>query len=385
MPTSDYIEQLDEFLSRPNQSWLLGAGISYDAGIPLMHPLTARILELTKISSSKNLLDKLISDLPNGSHIEHILSHLGDYTTLAKRNLLGVVTINTSNFMIKELEDLHEEILTHIGEIIRWGFRSGTPDEIGSTTNPIVTVNDHSAFTKALMDVRQSGLTGRRRPIKFFTLNYDTLIEDSLALGCYSYWDGFSGGAVAFRNYRYGDAELEDGCRAKVIKLHGSIDWHMGSDGKVWRIRDRDLYPNRTGRVLIYPQSTKYIATQKDPFSAQFDIFRRSFQLNDDNVLAICGYSFGDDHINQEIELALEMPGNKTTILAFCREGVAMPAILQTWRKSFWGGRVYVISEKGLYIGKEGPFHPPVAGTEHSWWTFSGATDLLKNGVGDYL
>lgn len=29
-----FLRQLDEFLSRPNQSWLLGAGISKDAGMP---------------------------------------------------------------------------------------------------------------------------------------------------------------------------------------------------------------------------------------------------------------------------------------------------------------------------------------------------------------
>lgn len=41
-----YLQQLDEFLSRPNQMWLLGAGVSRDAGIPLMYALTHRVMEL---------------------------------------------------------------------------------------------------------------------------------------------------------------------------------------------------------------------------------------------------------------------------------------------------------------------------------------------------
>ena len=104
-------------------------------------------------------------------------------------------------------------------------------------------------------------------------------------------------------------------CRAHVIKLHGSIDWHLGEDDRVWRVRDGDLYPKKISRVLIYPQSTKYLATQRDPFAAQFDLLRRSLGTQEENVLAICGYSFGDEHINQEIELALQRPENKTTSL----------------------------------------------------------------------
>lgn len=85
-------------------------------------------------------------------------------------------------------------------------------------------------------------------------------------------------------------------------------------------MRDGDLYPEKSSRVLIYPQSTKYLATQRDPFAAQFDLFRRTLGSNKENVLAICGYSFGDEHINQEIELALRCPENKTTILAFSQK-----------------------------------------------------------------
>ena len=33
---NDSLKQLDDLLSASNQSWLFGAGISLDAGIPLM-------------------------------------------------------------------------------------------------------------------------------------------------------------------------------------------------------------------------------------------------------------------------------------------------------------------------------------------------------------
>ena len=62
-----FLQQLDEFLSRPNQSWLLGAGISKDAGIPLMYPLTARVMDLAKGSEHKPLLDALVDRSPSKS------------------------------------------------------------------------------------------------------------------------------------------------------------------------------------------------------------------------------------------------------------------------------------------------------------------------------
>ena len=169
---------------------------------------------------------------------------------------------------------LHQRVLTWIAETIRWGYKpkkdDETPEEVGTHENQIIVINDHSEFVYALFNRSQAGVAERRRAVRLFTTNYDTLLEDALALGGFSYWDGFSGGAVAYRSHRYGDAEPNLGDRAYVIKLHGSIDWHLGEGDRVWRVRDGDLYPNKISRVLIYPQSTKYLETQRDPFAAQF-------------------------------------------------------------------------------------------------------------------
>lgn len=144
-------------------------------------------------------------------------------------------------------------------------------------------------------------------------------------------------------------------------------------------MRDVDLYPTRTGRVLIYPQATKYIATQRDPFASQFSLFREALANSGENVLAVCGYSFGDEHVNQEIELALSSPENKTTLAAFCCEYGTFPEVLDSWRKSAWGKRVYVLTERGLYTGSQGPLCERANG-ERDWWTFSGMTSFLESG-----
>lgn len=381
------LAQLDSLLVADNQSWLFGAGISLDAGIPLMWSLTDRVFEKAKDEGEGEehdftVLEFIRSTLSDDSHIEHILSQLGDHRAIADRSKDKKVTFNDVTCSVDDLDALHQRVLMWIAETIRWGYipkkADETPEVIGTHENRIVNIDNHSAFVSALFNRSQAGVTERRRAVRLFTTNYDTLLEDALALGGFSYWDGFSGGAVAYRSHRYGDEEPNLRDRAYVIKLHGSIDWHLGEDNRVWRVRDGDLYPKKVSRVLIYPQSTKYLATQRDPFAAQFDLFRRALGARDENVLATCGYSFGDEHINQEIELALQRPENKTTILAFAMK---INPILERWRTGPWGKRVYVIAEDGLYVGADGPFLAPAVGENRDWWTFGGVTKMLNSGA----
>ncbi len=380
----DCLKQLDSLLAASDQSWLFGAGVSIESNIPAMLPLTARVLARAKEDDGKKtgaVLDAVRAELRDDSHIEHVLSHLVDLAAIADRSKSQMVNVGGASHKLDELREAHAKVLTWISETIRWGYvpkEGETGERIGTYEKPIVRVDLHSAFVAALFNRSQAGVAERRRAVRFFTINYDTLVEDALALGCIPYWDGFSGGALAFRVHRYGQAEPDSEYRAKVVKIHGSIDWQLGVDDRVWRVRDCDPYPKRVGPVLIFPQFTKYLATQRDPFAAQFDLFRRALGSGGENVLAICGYGFGDEHVNQEIEIALERPDNKTTILAFSR---GINATLDRWRKSTWGKRLYVITDSGLFVGDEGPHFAPPQGKKRDWWTFAGVTRILSDGA----
>lgn len=381
--SKDALSQLDELLGSSNQAWLFGAGISFNAGIPLMMPLTDQVFKRAEIhgeATDKVALDWIRSQLVDGCHIEHILSQIGDLRAIAERSRNQIVNFDSATFTLEELDAFHQRILKWVAESVRRGYRPARgdkPEQVGTKDLPIVAVNDHVAFVSALFNERQKGLSDRRRAVRLFTTNYDTLLEDALALSCLPYWDGFSGGAVAFRNHRFGGEDPDPWVRAHVIKLHGSIDWHLGEDGKVWRVRDGDIYPELNARVLIYPQSTKYLATQRDPFAAQFELLRRSLASSDENVFATCGYSFGDEHINQEIELSMARPGNKTTFVAFSQ---GLNPTLERWRNSSWKKRLYIVSDAGLYIGDSGPQAAPSEGSKWDWWTFQGVSKLLING-----
>lgn len=378
---SDLLEQVDQLLSRPNQIWLTGAGSSKEAGLPLMGRLTTRVLEDSSGKPHEQLLKDLLEDLPEHSHIEHVLSQLGDYATLAERSRVKEIQIKGNNYKVASIDEAHSQITTSIANVIRWGDKDeGNSTWISGTRDaPVVSIDSHLRFISALFGPRQAGLVERRKPIQIFTTNYDTLLEDALSLARITYWDGFSGGAVAFRSHQYGQSAPDQGCRALVVKLHGSIDWFLGEDGRVIRVRDSDTYPKNRGRVLIYPQATKYVATQRDPFASQFSMLRNALSSGE-NVLSICGYSFGDEHINQELEAALSSVSNKTTVVAFCYEGASLPTVLKNWLGSAWGKRIYVLTERGLYVGKHGPLFQAAGGADRSWWNFSGMTDFLESG-----
>ncbi len=385
---ADFDELLEELkkhlFDTSRQNWLLGAGISYLSNIPLMQPLTDRVVEMVNAAGdAKNIeiIEAIKNDLDDAAHVEHYLSHLGDLIALAERSKTHASTVNGENYSKDELEQLHQALVSAIGAVVRYGYRAG--EEPGTAEIPIVEIEHHLRFIKALFRGRANLLSRTR--LSFFTTNYDTLLEDALGLEKYDVVDGFSGGAVGFWNP---NKELAfgggDPNQCYLYKLHGSIDWHKSTELGLVRARYGTKYLSDPTNIMIYPQATKYVETQKDPFATLFSGFRSALNYSDQNVLVVCGYSFGDEHINSEIEAALNQKGNKTTLLAFAQEapsdGITINHTLDKWLQSeSFGNRVYVAGEKGIYnrsvTVKAGPGIDSI-----NWWAFSGLTEFLRTG-----
>src|SRR5690606_37731672 len=99
----DLLEQVDRHFDSSNQAWLLGAGISFDAGLPLMAGLTAQVLSLTQGEPHQALIDAVIDELPASAHIEHVLSQLGDYSAIAARVATNSVGIGGQDYALNDL------------------------------------------------------------------------------------------------------------------------------------------------------------------------------------------------------------------------------------------------------------------------------------------
>ena len=155
----------------------------------------------------------------------------------------------------------------------------------------------------------------RRFPSEIFTTNYDYLFEIALEDSGIPYFDGFSGSYEPF----FCPEAVEDveayPHLVKLWKMHGSLGW-------TYRERDKAVIRNNNATaesILIYPSHLKYNTTKKQPYVGLIDRLC-AFLQQDDAVLFTCGYSFGDNHINERIVTSLRRGGNSHIIAMYFDE-----------------------------------------------------------------
>jgi len=395
--TDEIIDDITKLISHGRQLWLLGAGASLDAKLPLISGLTARVrwrLKDRLINSedaapltASAILDGICAEIGPRATVETILDQIADYLSVANRGAAKTIALNlikpgeAASVQIipyADLVKLHGEILTEIRDTLRWGYVHNDKIEAceeGTNAKPILDIRSHEDFINTLFQGLRAGRELRVNPIEFFTTNYDTLIEDALSLGSIPYADGFTGGALAYWNpaLAYGATIPERGIHATITKIHGSIDW-CRSEGRIMRRRISDPYPVNVDDLLIYPRALKYDHTRREPFDTLFQQFRISLGRSTPQVMMICGYGFGDDHVDQEIEAALRRPDSQLTVVVFCMNHDGKP---ERWQSEVFGERIYTVTSQGIWRGREGPFLVPAEGKTHNWWTFTGMTKFL--------
>lgn len=407
MDPSTFSKNLGDLLSWDHQLWLLGAGVSFDANIPLMYDLTTRVKGILAEQARRTPETAVVWEdyetisqaLPGDHHVEHVLTYLTDLMSLTDRRHDRRIEVGPNASRERgQLERLYTAIVAGVEQTIRWGYvpaRGGNGENVGSSDNRIVSLKSHRQFVHAMFNHHRKG-RHERPPVAFFTLNYDTLLEDALGHERIPYADMFTGGGVAYWDLERSTTPIRDPFsrrqyrEARVYKLHGSIDWRAIDERLVVRHREGAGYAPLDGsRVLIYPQASKYVATQRDPFASIFAAFRNALSHREQTVLFVCGYSFGDEHVNLEIERALCQKGNALTVVAFCNQRDnrdPVDEIPPTLRKWLGGGalpdgreqQIHVVGSRALYHGSTKAYWE---GGPKDWWTFSGVTKLLEDGV----
>lgn len=152
------------------------------------------------------------------------------------------------------------------------------------------------------------GSVARSDPVEVFTTNYDILAEQALETCRVPYFDGFVGTDTPF----FDTVAMEDDTLparwARLWKLHGSINWHLSDRGWI----SRGLADAKRQNYLIHPSHLKYDESRRMPYLAMMDRLR-SFLRKPSSVLVICGYSFGDQHLNEV--LLQSLMGNASAIV----------------------------------------------------------------------
>ena len=382
----DYYAKIPELLGQPRVSLLIGAGCSACAGLPFMSGLTNQICDHFKpdnaTDADEEVAYRLLQEIKvrfdgiDTVSIEDFLSEIQDIDAILQRqNKKGIKNptypSNSGGYSI-----LHTQLLLkQIKEEIR-----------GILGKEIKTIKFHRSFCKAIHSDLVKGRNRTKHPVNYFILNYDTLIEDALALEGISFNDGFVGGATAWWDHlHFGGEEFVLGgnrvIEARIYKLHGSIDWIKPEKSK-FPIRMRLTLPKdeiigKGEPVVIFPSSTKYKETQYDPYAQMMMSFRKYLTITENHVLAIMGYGFNDEHINIEIHDAIRNSSGALSIVIFYG-GDKLTSCLESWlSEDDLSSRILILGKRGIW--KEGG-EILRASRDIEWYKFENICDAL-NGV----
>lgn len=364
------INKLEELLSH-SKTVLLGAGASFCAGLPLTNQLTERALESENLSAdSKQILTAIQTSFVGAnpaSHIEDYLSELIDWLAITARRVnrnvpTSQVEIGGTTYSNEQLIQAINDIKLAIFDVINVDIDSAT----------------HERFVQALHRPMRPGKDNQPSTIDYLVMNYDTLIEDSLALSKLRYADGLEGGVSGWWNPSTFEQSNLD---ARVFKLHGSINWaeHPASLTPLRIAPHLKCGQGQSTKIMIWPASTKYRETQLDPYANLLHRARAVLNPRDGSqrVLLIVGYSFGDAHINFEIERGLRASNGNLTVIVFTSD--AEPGgILKIWHDdNAINEQLLIFADKGFYHAD----HKATSANSIEWWKFENLTQILEGGI----
>lgn len=291
---SEYIRGIQQILisDKKRIGFLFGAGSSLakksdkSLVVPAIGKMTSEITE--KVGNEevkyKTALAEIKVELGEQNfNIETILSNLEQ-----KATFIGAGTLNT----LKKTD--FESLIINIKKNVREMVSVHKTDKSSIVDKDIVNELVHSDFANWI------GQAERKFPIEIFTTNYDFLFELGLECKEVAYYDGFCGSLRPFFN----PESVEDfsflSRQTKLWKIHGSLGWHFDKDTeKILRVSPDD------DDILIYPSSSKFKDSKKQPYESLLDRLSNFLKL-DDSILVTCGYSWGDEHINSRIISALK-------------------------------------------------------------------------------
>lgn len=287
---SEYIKGLQQLLisDKKNIAYLFGAGTSLakktvdSIYVPAIDEMTGIIETALKITPlHKKTLEEIREEIESSNsnyNIETLLTNLEQKVQIIGGGTLNGLDKDGFDSLIDKLKELIKEKVS-IHKII---LEENKLEEV-----------IHVDFAEWI------GRANRKHSIEIFTTNYDYLFELGLEEKNIPFYDGFTGSYKPFFNAE----SIEDmgfiSKQTKLWKIHGSLGWHYDNETKkICR------YKSSSEEILIFPSTLKYSESKKQPYISLMDRLT-NFLKQPDTVLITCGYSFGDEHINERIITAL--------------------------------------------------------------------------------
>ncbi len=288
--------------------FLLGAGASADAGIPVSSQMVEEIeqsLNSTEWKKYKDLYYLIKSGVQYSAglsgktinfNIETLLFVLEEL--IQKENHLLYPFIGSWNVkfneVIRDNFDLIEEFQKKIKKKLQsWVIPRNYKD---------------AEYFKNLKKLRDE-LTF---PLRIFTLNYDKCIEENSNRKGFEFTieRGFEEEETnRVWNYkRFDEVTPDTEADIYLYKLHGSIDWERDEETKI--VSCIDGTPSKPDLIFGTQNKLQFA----DPYLYLFSAFR--FHTLKAKLIICIGYSFSDEHINGLISQALKQDENSKILVA---------------------------------------------------------------------
>lgn len=340
---------LHNSLRQAKDRWavFLGAGASYDYGIPTMKEIADILRGLIQANTPKHGITESTLELlrilcPDGGkspavcwNIEELLTRL--YQVLDAANAAGSVFTPVTTTIGKS-EVSGEAICTASDELTQFMAEMCDLSSHQLASHGPGKVDYLADFFLAMASFGKP----TNRLIRVFSTNIDLCVEAAIARLSQRtrasrrpdliLVDGFEGSILPTFNmncFRREHGSFDDHCAIYYWKLHGSVDWTYsqaisgdttgeGCDGTYG---DHSIIIRRVGneltqqleecgalscdksdprrRIVIFPTPAKYSQTYTFPYMDMFEAFRRT--LEEVELLICVGTSFPDQHIRSAV------------------------------------------------------------------------------------
>lgn len=323
-------------------AFLLGAGVSLPAGMPSTSALTAKVLEgavsrgmeshyylasARPSSSGNGSLDYigLVMVLVHELKTEVDAFYWGYPARIANYEDIYYLAVQIADAMSGEYDNpalrlLVDRLAPILAPFFTSVWRGATVEEIlmeaGTETARYIEDVVWQSLARARTGIAMmpaavgaasdKGLDG----LDVFTLNHDTVLEESLRAAEIRFADGFAEQQGSLCPWDM-DLLRSGGARIRVVKLHGSIDWcYYGGLGLAKTV-DRNMYhftlPDGTiGQewgtghpTILCGTFNKMLEYLRGPFLDLHLLFREA--LDSASLLVVSGYSFGDKGVNNRL------------------------------------------------------------------------------------
>jgi len=277
--------------------FLLGAGCSYDAEVPMSDTM---LIHIENLLSNNRGWEKY-------SDLYYYVKHTIEYGN----KISGILKDFNIELLLVVLHALSEYRKALIYPFIT-GYSKDLYDYAGKDFELIISLIEDIEKELPKMVTRGNYYKASyykgfekfqkelNHAIRIFSLNYDLCLEENITTGLETGfmlndpWDGS----------RFNKTDSEKETPIYLYKLHGSINWER-KNNELRISRQQGIKPD-----IIFGTDVKLQAI--DPYLFYLYEFRK-YALSSE-VVVIIGYSFNDSHINDLIRQAMEMGGKKKII-----------------------------------------------------------------------